>query len=217
MPRHDVRMSQSQRVRRSSAEVRSLVLGAARELFEDRGYDNVSTRDIAARAGVTQALVFRHFGTKAELFVEAVYLPFSQFVAVYLNRWVDRRPDDQQASLNDTEVFVDGLYRILLENRKLLITLSSVAGRGSPDVPVRASTLLSGLLGNLEREVVRTIEARGAAAMNPAYSVRFTFALVYGSALLDEALFPDTGDEAARAAISEAMAGFVLRGAELPG
>src|SRR3954451_6608750 len=131
------------RVRRSSAEVRSLVLAAARELFEDRGYDQVSTRDIATRAGVTQALVFRHFGTKVDLFVEAVYLPFSTFISVYLDRWAEGRTDDGQASVRDTEAFVAGLYQLLLENRKMLATLANLAGDTSSVLPVRARPVLA--------------------------------------------------------------------------
>src|SRR3954466_7454217 len=76
--------------RRSSATVRSLVLTAARELFEQRGYEPVSTREIAERAGVTQAAVFRHFGTKAELFVEAVGEPLYAFITEYVRQWLER-------------------------------------------------------------------------------------------------------------------------------
>ena len=202
-------------MRRSSAQVRSLVLGAARELFEERGYDQVSTRDIASRAGVTQALVFRHFGTKIDLFVDAVYLPFSDFVSAYLDRWADGREIDEQTPAADTEAFVDGLFRVLLENRRMLATLTNVAGRESSDVPARASALLAELMDRLQREVVRTVAVRGTPTLDPAYAVRFAFALVYGAAMLGDALFPEAVDDAARSAIADEMAGFVLRGSTL--
>ncbi|MEU3630060.1 TetR family transcriptional regulator [Streptomyces fradiae] len=48
------------------------MLTAARELFAERGYERATVRDIAARAGVNQALLFRHFGSKRALFGEAV-------------------------------------------------------------------------------------------------------------------------------------------------
>ncbi len=51
--------------RRSSATVRSLVLRAARELFDERGYEEVGTREIASRAGVTSTVLadtYRRFG-----------------------------------------------------------------------------------------------------------------------------------------------------------
>lgn len=44
------------------------MLAAARELFTERGYDRTTVRDIAARAGANQALLFRYFGSKDALF-----------------------------------------------------------------------------------------------------------------------------------------------------
>lgn len=44
------------------------ILRAADELFCERGYEGVSAADIARRARVKKALVFYHFGSKAELF-----------------------------------------------------------------------------------------------------------------------------------------------------
>nr|WP_301122628.1 helix-turn-helix domain-containing protein [Mycolicibacterium fortuitum] len=43
------------------------ILDAAAELFAERGPARTSLRDVAARAGVTYGLVFRHFGTKESL------------------------------------------------------------------------------------------------------------------------------------------------------
>ncbi|MCK8681632.1 TetR/AcrR family transcriptional regulator [Streptomyces lichenis] len=51
---------------------RARLLAAASALFAERGYDRATVRDIAARAGVNQALLFRHFGSKQALFGEVV-------------------------------------------------------------------------------------------------------------------------------------------------
>src|SRR5437868_6455089 len=107
------------RSRRSPATIRSLVLQAARELFAEQGYAQVSTREVARRAGVTQAQVFRHFGSKATLFVEAAYRPFHDFVTGYVRRWTEQG-HGTASSARDTEVFVEGLYQLLLDNRALL-------------------------------------------------------------------------------------------------
>jgi AcrR family transcriptional regulator len=40
-------------------------------VFPERAFDDVSTREIAERAGVTPATLFRHFGSKQALFDEA--------------------------------------------------------------------------------------------------------------------------------------------------
>lgn len=44
------------------------ILSAARRLFGDRGYRAVTVRDIAAEAGVSAALVMKHFISKDKLF-----------------------------------------------------------------------------------------------------------------------------------------------------
>ena len=40
---------------------------AAAELFADRGYDQTTVADIAARAGLTERTFFRHFADKREV------------------------------------------------------------------------------------------------------------------------------------------------------
>ncbi|WP_181782598.1 TetR/AcrR family transcriptional regulator [Pseudonocardia pini] len=57
---------------RDSAATRRALLAAGRELFATTGYDGTTVRAIAERAGVNQALVFRHFGSKDGLFAAAV-------------------------------------------------------------------------------------------------------------------------------------------------
>lgn len=49
---------------------RERLLGAAHELTQEGGYGSASVAAIAARAGVTASAMYRHFPSKAELFVE---------------------------------------------------------------------------------------------------------------------------------------------------
>lgn len=64
------------RPRRSQAEraetTRNALIGAARRLFTDKGYEGVSAEEIVRAAGVTRGALYHHFGGKAEL-LEAVY------------------------------------------------------------------------------------------------------------------------------------------------
>lgn len=50
---------------------RAAVLGAARALFGERGYDGTTLAAIAARVGVSPSALLRHAATKHELFVAA--------------------------------------------------------------------------------------------------------------------------------------------------
>ena len=55
---------------------RTAILDAAREQFGQRGYTGASVRAIAREAGVDPALVHHYFGTKEQVFVAAMELPF---------------------------------------------------------------------------------------------------------------------------------------------
>lgn len=48
---------------------REELLQAALELFAANGYESTSTRSIAEHTGVTEAVLFKHFASKQELFV----------------------------------------------------------------------------------------------------------------------------------------------------
>ncbi|WP_322780755.1 helix-turn-helix domain-containing protein [Frankia sp. Cas4] len=204
-------MTQDSRSRRSSATVRSLVLGAARELFDEHGYEHVTTREIAARAGVTQALVFRHFGTKANLFVEAVYRPFYDFVAEYVRQWIEHGHGARSAE-QTTRDFVGGLYLLLIDNHKLLLALPGGPSGGSPELRTRAGAFLQEVFDKLEREIEAEVAVLDAPVVDVALSVRFTVALVYGATVLDDMLFPAGRQHPTRARLVEEMAGFVIRG-----
>ncbi len=48
-------------------ETRNKILAAARELFERNGTRGTTTREVAEKAGVNEATLFRHFGSKRAL------------------------------------------------------------------------------------------------------------------------------------------------------
>lgn len=52
---------------RSGEEARRRLQQAALELFSERGYDQTTASEIAARAGVTERTFFRHFPDKREV------------------------------------------------------------------------------------------------------------------------------------------------------
>src|ERR1700704_2028517 len=58
--------------RRDAAATKTALLRAAQELFAERGFEQATVREIAARAGVNQALLFRYFGSKDTLFYTAM-------------------------------------------------------------------------------------------------------------------------------------------------
>src|SRR5580698_9665008 len=75
------------RVSRLSARpTRDRIIAAATDLFSERSFDGATTRDIAARAGVTQPLLNYHFRSKEELWQTAADSLFD-----LLNQTMDER------------------------------------------------------------------------------------------------------------------------------
>lgn len=54
--------------RMSGDERRSQILSVAIQLFSKHGFSGTTTKEIARLAGVSEAMVFRHFATKSELY-----------------------------------------------------------------------------------------------------------------------------------------------------
>jgi AcrR family transcriptional regulator len=63
--------------RPGQTQTRDDILAAARNQFAARGYDGTTIRGIAAEAGVNPALVHHFFGSKDQVFVAALNLPFN--------------------------------------------------------------------------------------------------------------------------------------------
>jgi AcrR family transcriptional regulator len=57
-----------------SSDRKKQILNVATELFAGHGYNGVTTRQIAEAAGITEAIVFRHFESKEELYWEVLSL-----------------------------------------------------------------------------------------------------------------------------------------------
>ena len=60
------------RRRISGDERRESILQLTSRAFAERGYDGVRTAELAESAGVSEALIYQHFRTKAELYRSAV-------------------------------------------------------------------------------------------------------------------------------------------------
>lgn len=62
--------------RPGASGTREAIADAARRLFGERGYDRTTIRAVAEQAGVDPALVVHFFGSKHQLFVAVIDLPF---------------------------------------------------------------------------------------------------------------------------------------------
>jgi TetR/AcrR family transcriptional regulator len=96
------------------AEIRAALLQRARELFLERGFVDVSTREIAAAAGTTAAMIHYYFGDKLGLYramLEAASEPLREEL-----RRLEQAPS---ASTPDLEALLTTYMRMLATNRWL--------------------------------------------------------------------------------------------------
>jgi AcrR family transcriptional regulator len=188
--------------------VRKLLLGAARTTFATRGYARTSTREIADAAGVSEALLFRHFGTKAKLFELAILHPFHAFLDAY----VDGQPVDITDPPPPPEIpshdYVETLYDLLSENREIVIAL--LAARAY-EVDLTTEPKLSNALDRLQALVEFEMAQRGLTDIDVPVTIRLTFALVVSQAVFADWLFPE-GKRPARKLIVDEMVQFMVHG-----
>jgi len=89
---------------------RAQLLDKALDLFSHKGFDRTTTKEIAAAAGVTEAIVFRHFPNKLALYRAVLEY---QSECPGFRKWMDeaRRSMDQ----NDDEGLMRAIAEAVLE------------------------------------------------------------------------------------------------------
>lgn len=198
-----------QAVRRPPGEARRLLLDAARDLFARRDYRSTTTREIAEAAGVTEYLLFRHFGSKAGLFREALVLPFTDFVDDFGKTWQAVIPD-KITEEELTRQFVGRLYDVLIEHRGLLLTL--VASDGLTDEEIDSAGIADirralTLLGQISSEGIRL---RGLRSDQPDLPAHSTVAMIVGMVALRSTFFGNRAPS--REAIVDELVQAILHG-----
>ena len=110
-------------------ERRAQILACARRLFSERHFGAVSTTEIARAAGVARGLIHHYFGTKRELYLEAVRSMLSMPLQPVPTE-VDGRDPEQLLGEG-----VDRWLELLARNRETWIAARGAQGFGrDPDV-----------------------------------------------------------------------------------
>jgi AcrR family transcriptional regulator len=130
MPAADDGLDATPRARRKTA-TRGRLLVAARELFAENGFDEVTVAAIAQRAGVAHGLLFHHFGSKQGLYRAVLDEVVAEMDAAFLAGAGDTPEDVIRGGLR-------GHLRYVAENPTLALQL--VAGSRSADADVRESS-----------------------------------------------------------------------------
>lgn len=177
-----------QAARRPRGEARRLLLDAARDLFARRDYRSTTTREIAEAAGVSEYLLFRHFGSKAGLFREALVVPFTSFLDEFGRTWQTVVPEEtDEAEL--ARQFVGHLYDVLVEHKGLLLTLVAADGLSDEDVEATGVADIRRALSLLGRISAEGMQMRGLRSRQPDLPAHSTVAMIVGMVALRSTFF----------------------------
>jgi AcrR family transcriptional regulator len=135
--------------RRSTEEVREVILATATKLFTERGYAQTSMRDIAAEASMSLSVLYRQFENKDDLFSATLLAPFlksfQEFAAAWSSQLESPWGDEQLIG-----EFVRDLYLNLTENRQLLITLLAAGESDGSNLLQQTEASLTASLTDLQ-------------------------------------------------------------------
>ncbi len=107
-------ISEAAPLRLSASERREQLLQTAIDLFSRKGFKGTTTREIAVAAGVTEAIIFRHFATKEQLYTAIIDRRLSSPDAA---QWVA----DLRAAMdgNDDEAVIRRLIHAIISTHKI--------------------------------------------------------------------------------------------------
>jgi AcrR family transcriptional regulator len=135
-------------IRMTGQERREQVLSVAELEFAAAGLHGASTETIAHRAGITQAYVFRLFGTKKQLFLACVDAAFQRMTLALLAAAGDAHGIEALAAMGRE-------YNAMLTDRTtLLLQLQGIAAAAADDLEVREAVRAS--FGRLWQAVADT-------------------------------------------------------------
>ncbi len=164
-----------------------LIRSSALQLFAERGFAGTTTQEIARQADVSETLLFRHFGGKANLYDAVVSAPFLEIMASF-------QEDQRQAVLSGVDApnsrkQSKELFDFFEENREVFTALVMGSAASDGKEPVR----LAGLEDTF-RKAAEEISAAHTRAGQPApfdvdIAVRLFFGMVAAAVLLRPLLF----------------------------
>jgi AcrR family transcriptional regulator len=191
------------RKRLGMGQAKPLLLDAAREVFALRGFRGARTKEIADKAGVSEALLYRHFGSKAGLFEEAILEPVNSFVREFFERW--RTEWDQTRPFHETVgAFMEGMYDLMREQRPAVLALLAAQAFEDEMNGEAGRRPLFGILSDLEEIAAVETKSRHFDP-DPALTVRVAVTLAVAMGLLEDFLFgpPDSPNVTREAIITE--------------
>lgn len=128
--------------------VRTDILRSARRLFNRHGYDAVSVDEIMKDAGLTRGAFYFYFGSKSQLYREAIGFVLADHPA---SRWAaEDAPASPAVQLVNAYLSVRHLEEI--DESCPLVTHAAEAARGDPELRAAFSSVLRALVRTIGQE-----------------------------------------------------------------
>lgn len=176
------------RRRRSADDILNRIVRAATGEFQRRGFAGTTTAAIARKADVTEAQLFRYFGSKSNLFRETVFKPldqhFLQFIETHL-------PDGEDAAdlLKRTRLYTTELQRFIGENSQMFASL--VVAQTYDAGTTHGVGQINSLSAYFDRAAsMMSKRLKGQPRVDPRLLVRLAFASVLASVMFRDWIFP---------------------------
>jgi AcrR family transcriptional regulator len=101
-------------------------------VFAERGY-SATTREIAARAGVSHDLIFRYFDSKEKLFFESVVAPLLDAIDGMRENWLDHPHFTTISHEQMIRRFTAGFYEFMSANQSIARAMVHLFAGGSTE------------------------------------------------------------------------------------
>ena len=162
--------------RPGTPDTRGEVLAAARTSFADKGFERTTIRSVAAAAGVAPGMVHHFFGSKEDLFLEALEVPFDPRVVlrpvaegppdevglrlarVMVGIWEDEARREPLLALVRGAMTSEGIAMMLRDGFLRIVAASLGSAVSGPDSTLRLQLAVSHVLGMLLFRFVVRVE-----------------------------------------------------------
>jgi AcrR family transcriptional regulator len=185
--------------------VRARLLEAARELFLAHGYEATYTKDIAAKAGVAEKVLYSNFTAKAGIFDAAFTEPFAQLTDRYIAEW----QDNDAATTTEERIggFVTGLFELAHRHRAIL---RSVLARQTADGRDTGSDIIHHVARAIHS--LKRIDQPQLPGVDQDAALIAVGGMVFGVVLLDDMLTPPGRRRPSRQRLQTEMTNLILDG-----
>ena len=139
-------MSTFQKLRKEERETRkNLIIDAAMDLFSQKDFHKIGMRDIAKRAGISAAAIYRYFPSRDDVFVEALGRHMKVVEALF-----EKKVEEGRTTLEELAM---GSVNYLLENESVFQMMGHfmVTGQIQPKALDRYNAMQRHFLDILER------------------------------------------------------------------